>query len=200
MNYRINGTRAMIDSLISSSMHEVLLFNDQLRIEMKKGAVFPGFEEGPLHFAPTYKFDANSDAYDSSKKQRIPAWTDRILFKAVRCFTPSHCAYAWAAHDLCLCVGGHRAQPKGSMRLQAYDSIPSIRSSDHRPVVAVFEVSRVVQRCVCTAHVETAPLMLCRRRWTWPSRHRQELRRDRSMQRARKAQVRKTRRVGRAVT
>lgn len=84
MNYRINGTRAMIDSLISSRMHEVLLFNDQLRIEMKRGRVFQGFEEGPLHFAPTYKFDANSDAYDSSKKRRIPAWTDRILFKAVR--------------------------------------------------------------------------------------------------------------------
>ena len=40
--------------------------------------------EGPLHFRPTYKFDKNSDDYDTSAKHRVPAWTDRILYKAVR--------------------------------------------------------------------------------------------------------------------
>ena len=35
--------------------------------------------EGPA-FPPTYKFDAGSDRYDTSRKKRSPAWTDRVLF------------------------------------------------------------------------------------------------------------------------
>jgi hypothetical protein len=40
LNYRINGTRKMVDTLLVRNMHSVLYFNDQLRIEMEKGHVF----------------------------------------------------------------------------------------------------------------------------------------------------------------
>lgn len=43
-----------------------------------------GFAEGPLRFRPTYKLDLGTDAYDSGPKRRVPAWTDRVLFKPVR--------------------------------------------------------------------------------------------------------------------
>lgn len=65
-----------------SLVPQVLWFNDQMRIEMAKGNVFKGFSEGPVHFQPTYKFDKNSNTYDSSKKQRIPSWTDRIVYRS----------------------------------------------------------------------------------------------------------------------
>ena len=43
--------------------------------------VFVGFREGPIHFAPTYKYDAGTHDYDTSEKQRVPSWTDRILYR-----------------------------------------------------------------------------------------------------------------------
>ena len=42
--------------------------------------IFRGFQEGPIRFAPTYKYDLFSDDYDTSEKQRSPAWTDRVLW------------------------------------------------------------------------------------------------------------------------
>lgn len=116
---------------------------DQLTTEMQRAStdVFRGFLEGPLHFKPTYKFDkpdkaaaaaasastadkdvgvtaaagaSGVDRYDTSEKARVPAWTDRILWKT---------------------------EGAGSeVRLLRYASVPECRISDHRPVVATFEV------------------------------------------------------------
>mmetsp|Transcript_6208 Transcript_6208/g.12315 ORF Transcript_6208/g.12315 Transcript_6208/m.12315 type:complete len:487 (-) Transcript_6208:42-1502(-) len=80
MNYRINGTRSVVDALLEKEMHEVLLNNDQLSLAMKTTTSFIGFKEGPLNFKPTYKFDKGLDTYDTSKKRRIPSWTDRVLY------------------------------------------------------------------------------------------------------------------------
>jgi hypothetical protein len=59
---------------------EVMRANDQLNVERLAGRVFQRFVEGPLLFLPTYKYDVGSDRYDSSKKQRIPSWCDRVLY------------------------------------------------------------------------------------------------------------------------
>lgn len=67
------------------------------------------FSEPPLNFRPTYKLDTNSDDYDTGSKKRIPAWTDRVLYVKSEGF-----------------------------RCTAYDSDPSLRTSDHRPVFASF--------------------------------------------------------------
>jgi hypothetical protein len=56
-----------------------LLAADQLRRAIDLKAAFEGFEEGPLLFRPTYRYDVGTDNYDTSEKLRIPAWTDRIL-------------------------------------------------------------------------------------------------------------------------
>lgn len=102
LNYRIRGNREIVDKLLLNGMHEVLIANDQLLWSKARGSAFQGFEEGPLHFRPTYKFDRESEIYDTSSKRRIPAWTDRILYKGGRC------------------------------KLLTYQSEPYLRSSDHR--------------------------------------------------------------------
>jgi hypothetical protein len=50
-------------------------------LERAAGNVFVGFQEDVLNFDPTYKYDAMSISYDTSEKMRVPAWTDRILFR-----------------------------------------------------------------------------------------------------------------------
>lgn len=43
--------------------------------------VFRAFIEAKISFPPTYKYDLFSDDYDTSEKLRIPAWTDRVLWR-----------------------------------------------------------------------------------------------------------------------
>jgi hypothetical protein len=67
-----------------SSRLALLKEHEQARAQMILGAIFHGLREGPLTFNPTYKFDkgvAGALEYDSSEKMRVPAWTDRVLFK-----------------------------------------------------------------------------------------------------------------------
>lgn len=81
LNYRVNGTRAVVDSLIEKNMLDVLRHNDQLTVAREYHQVFQGFKEANISFPPTYKFDKNSDVYDTSEKARVPSWTDRILYR-----------------------------------------------------------------------------------------------------------------------
>jgi hypothetical protein len=89
-----------------------LLRHDQLLNSMAERRAFVGLSEGRITFMPTFKFDKGSQEYDTSSKQRIPAWTDRVLFK-----------------------------PAGTRLLQ-YASVPDASHSDHRPVHATFRVNR----------------------------------------------------------
>lgn len=56
----------------------VISFSDSILFICK---VFCAFHEGKIAFAPTYKYDLFSDDYDTSEKMRIPAWTDRVLWR-----------------------------------------------------------------------------------------------------------------------
>ncbi|KAL2912017.1 hypothetical protein HK105_208510 [Polyrhizophydium stewartii] len=83
LNYRIDATRQVVIEKINQSDWPALWENDQL-LRQKLGNPSFGlrdFEEGPLSFAPTFKYNRNSAQYDTSEKQRIPAYCDRILWR-----------------------------------------------------------------------------------------------------------------------
>uniref|UniRef100_A0A2K5D8G8 Inositol polyphosphate-5-phosphatase J n=1 Tax=Aotus nancymaae TaxID=37293 RepID=A0A2K5D8G8_AOTNA len=86
--------------------------------------ILKGFQEGPLNFAPTFKFDVGTNKYDTSAKKRKPAWTDRILWKVK---PPG---------------GGPSPSGRESHRLQvtqhSYRSHMEYTVSDHKPVAAQF--------------------------------------------------------------
>lgn len=84
MNYRIDQRRDPIVAAVRAREYDSLVLHDQLTKEMKfnRGFRFRSFMEGPLSFAPTYKYDRRSSEYDSSEKRRLPAWCDRILWRS----------------------------------------------------------------------------------------------------------------------
>ena len=61
-----------------------LLPHDQLHAQMRaRKAFYDGWQEGPIDFLPTYKYDVGSvDTFDSSEKKRGPSWCDRILYRS----------------------------------------------------------------------------------------------------------------------
>lgn len=113
LNYRIDHSRETVLSAIGARKIAPLLEQDQLRKELKHNPAFrlKDFSEAPISFLPTYKYDRGTHEWDSSEKNRIPAWCDRVLFK-------SH------NPDRIRCLEYRRWE---------------CTISDHRPVTAIFE-------------------------------------------------------------
>ena len=113
LNYRVDMERSAVDQFVRESHTDgwlPLLLHDQLTKEMLNGThthththtyttshsymyvilssgnVFQGFSEQPIQFPPSYKFDTESDSYDSSEKQRTPSWT--VPADRTQCHTP----------------------------------------------------------------------------------------------------------------
>ncbi|KAJ1916916.1 Inositol-1,4,5-trisphosphate 5-phosphatase 1 [Mycoemilia scoparia] len=81
LNYRIDLPNHIARDLAWNFNIPELLKHDQLANQKGRGAIFRDYYEGPITFLPTYKYDTGTDNYDSSEKQRVPSWTDRILYK-----------------------------------------------------------------------------------------------------------------------
>lgn len=81
---------------------------DQLYHEMQCKRVFNHYNEGIIRFRPTYKYDPGTDNWDSSEKNRAPAWCDRVLWKGER------------------------------IEQLTYESVMRLQLSDHKPVYAIF--------------------------------------------------------------
>ncbi|XP_054449911.1 phosphatidylinositol 4,5-bisphosphate 5-phosphatase A isoform X6 [Pteronotus mesoamericanus] len=119
-SYDLHFVKVAIDN---NQLHQ-LWEKDQLNMAKNTWPILKGFQEGPLNFAPTFKFDVGTNKYDTSAKKRKPAWTDRILWKVKA-------------------PGGGRS-PSGheSYRLQvtqhSYRSHMEYTVSDHKPVAAQF--------------------------------------------------------------
>ncbi|KAJ8984771.1 hypothetical protein NQ317_012134 [Molorchus minor] len=110
LNYRITElTTSQVKTLLQRKELVKLLKADQLNQQKERGNVLLDYTEGDINFQPTYKYDLNSDVFDTSEKARPPAWTDRILYRG---------------KGICQVV---------------YRSHMDMRISDHKPVSALFK-------------------------------------------------------------
>ncbi|XP_030375284.1 synaptojanin-1 isoform X1 [Scaptodrosophila lebanonensis] len=121
-NYRIDMDKDELKECVKNGELSTVLEFDQLRKEQEQGNVFAEFLEGEISFDPTYKYDLFSDDYDTSEKQRAPAWTDRVLWRRRK---------ALAETDF---VGGEW----NAGRLIHYGR-SELKQSDHRPVIAIID-------------------------------------------------------------
>ncbi|CCW59987.1 unnamed protein product [Phytomonas sp. EM1] len=125
LNYRINGTRSAIESIVERhrNIRSILINNDQLTQERAKKAVFHHFKEGRINFRPTYKYEIHpsgsiilNERNFSRKKMRMPAYCDRILFKKTH------------------------GSSAGHVTVRLYTDVPGVYTSDHRPVANILDI------------------------------------------------------------
>jgi len=84
LNYRIDMSNDQVRTNVQRECWDRLYVKDQLYTARQSGAAFEesyNWKEGRLAFAPTYKYDTGTTIYDSSKKNRSPAWCDRVLWR-----------------------------------------------------------------------------------------------------------------------
>ncbi|CAF3355912.1 unnamed protein product [Rotaria sp. Silwood1] len=117
-NYRLTIPRARVENYLQNQSYIELLEHDQLKKELANKKVFREFDEGPINFPPTYKYDVGSDVYDTSEKARTPSYTDRILWRSI----------------------SRNIQAK-----QLYYGRAEVKTSDHRPVNSIFDVD--IEKC-----------------------------------------------------
>ncbi|KAK0651822.1 Endonuclease/exonuclease/phosphatase [Cercophora newfieldiana] len=87
LNYRIDTmSRDTVVTAVKSGNVAKLLERDQLLVARRRNPGFRlrAFDEMPITFAPTYKYDVGTDNYDTSEKKRSPAWCDRLLYRGSR--------------------------------------------------------------------------------------------------------------------
>ncbi|XP_074596766.1 oculocerebrorenal syndrome of Lowe isoform X2 [Brevipalpus obovatus] len=112
LNYRLmNLTRDQVKKMLDEQSFEDLFKYDQLKDQWEQKKIFKNFQEGQINHSPTYKYDPGTDNWDSSEKNRPPAWCDRCLWKGE------------------------------TIRLLNYRSHPQLKLSDHKPISALFESS-----------------------------------------------------------
>lgn len=127
MNFRIDLPNDEVRRLVNLHDIEPLLAQDQLLKCKDKNMIFMRYFEAPIQFLPTYRYDMNCDLYDSSKKNRIPAYTDRVLMSRDQQFKSQ------LLHDV------HKGNDEAAAMPIYYNKRNSYLS-DHRPVLAVYKL------------------------------------------------------------
>ncbi|XP_002662241.3 inositol polyphosphate 5-phosphatase K [Danio rerio] len=131
LNFRIEDLEMqVVKGAIDNNKLSVLWEKDQLNIAKDSETVLEGFHEGPLKFPPTYKFDVGTDTYDTSGKKRMPAWTDRILWRLRPMAQVSNSTSKRSS------LSGLTSGTRVSQHF--YRSHMEYTVSDHKPVSSVF--------------------------------------------------------------
>jgi len=123
LNYRVDMSKKCAEDGMDEHPHvlkcvdsgdfETLVTYDQLKLAQASGEAFVNFVEGPLDFKPTFKVLRHPGS--EYKKNRIPSYCDRVLWKSM-------------------------PQRREAVRQTLFTGLEDVSTSDHKPVVAHFEI------------------------------------------------------------
>lgn len=130
MNFRCNLKCAEAKELAARNDIRSLRYSDQLILHKDGDELMQRFYEEEINFLPTFKYDKKSTVYDTSKKQRTPSYTDRILVSINdggqrRDFSQP---------------APHESRLNGNQCTVDYYNRRESLYSDHRPVLAIFSL------------------------------------------------------------
>lgn len=99
---------------------------------------FEAYQEGPIFFRPTYRYDVGTDNYDTSEKLRIPAWTGAseapmLTLSPRPTLLNNQCTDVWQWWMGLTAVDVDRILFRGSQLDLSVYSRADLRGSDHRP-------------------------------------------------------------------
>eukprot|EP01138_Halocafeteria_seosinensis_P012793 gb/GECG01013069.1/.p1 GENE.gb/GECG01013069.1/~~gb/GECG01013069.1/.p1 ORF type:complete len:1900 (+),score=251.56 gb/GECG01013069.1/:1-5700(+) len=121
LNYRVDlgkpgtpGEFEKVKKWAESKHYGPLVKSDQLRQQMRLG-YFSGFSEPEIQFPPTYRLERGKGVSFQNKKNQNASYTDRVLY---------------------------RSSPSSTRKVRntEYRASKEVNLSDHRPVLASFEV------------------------------------------------------------
>jgi len=141
LNYRISTTSPETEDVFPSvdpespDYYPKFLERDQLTQERRAGRTLHGLSEAAIKFPPTYKLDnlpKDEDGDDSRSPPASEAGSDQ------NGFATDDVKWKWAIHrwpGWCdRILYRNTPQQTAQIRVLAYDALPPIRTSDHRPV------------------------------------------------------------------
>uniref|UniRef100_A0A1I7UN94 IPPc domain-containing protein n=1 Tax=Caenorhabditis tropicalis TaxID=1561998 RepID=A0A1I7UN94_9PELO len=114
---------------IQDKIYDEVLKTEELATH-KANKAFDGFNEAPIRFPPTHKFDPDSDNYVISTPKRIPSYTDRVLY---------------------------RTRNESWIQPIKYDCMRGPSPSDHKAVFATFSIL-VIDKPVPESHLKQLSL------------------------------------------
>jgi len=130
---KVQAQTALVRRLVEQGDMQPLFDADQLRKCQAAAEIFVGYKEGNMDFAPTFKVLRKPGTLYIDK--RVPSYCDRILWKSM----PSL---------------------EKRLRQMSLRALPEVSTSDHKPVVATFDltptppierISRSVPTSICRA-------------------------------------------------
>ncbi|KAK0655889.1 Endonuclease/exonuclease/phosphatase [Cercophora newfieldiana] len=140
LNYRIGSTTpsplAPFPSFDPTSEHYYPKFlpRDQLTQERLAGRAFHGMTEAPITFGPTYKYNILRSADGADNAASVRRGTAPNGIPEVPWRFASHRWPGWCDRVLYLDLPAWVQGKNKAIEVKAYDSLPVVRTSDHRAV------------------------------------------------------------------
>lgn len=166
LNYRVGLPEDVVKHHLKTNNYEELMKHDQLGTQRTMYKAFSEFEEHPINFHPTYKFDVGTSTWDSSEKRRVPAYTDRVLWRSKNATKDSVEPFFYKSH-MELTLSDHKPV-SAFFKLKVKTLLQDKQAEVHQAIVK--ELDRYENECMPDATISTSSVVFDQVRYLEPKK------------------------------